>query len=119
MAHTDLDRTAPGRPVPGRRAAFARRLRFLRERAGKSQAAVAAAAGVDRSFYVEVEGAKHSVSVDKVFLIADALGIAVAELFTGLDERTGRPETAGDPLTGDAGSAAPREPAADQAPSQP
>lgn len=93
MAHTN-----PDSAIPDRRAAFARRLRFLRERAGKSQAVVAAAAGVDRSFYVEVEGAKHSVSVDKVFLIADALGIAVAELFTGLDEPTGRPEIVEDSL---------------------
>ncbi|MFL6122124.1 helix-turn-helix domain-containing protein [Actinophytocola sp.] len=75
--------TSSDRVVPERRAAFGRRLRLLREQAGLSQTAVAAAAGIDRSFYAEVEAAKHSITIDKVFLIADALGVPVVELFNG------------------------------------
>lgn len=37
-----------------------------------------------RAFYVNVEGGKNNVSLDKVFALADALGVDVEELFTGL-----------------------------------
>ncbi|MFI7392048.1 helix-turn-helix domain-containing protein [Streptomyces tendae] len=67
--------------VPVQRLAFGRRLRALRTRAGLSQTAVAAAAGMDRSFYAEVEAAIHSVSVDRIPALARALGVGPHELF--------------------------------------
>ncbi|WP_171052816.1 helix-turn-helix domain-containing protein [Streptomyces marianii] len=71
-----------------RRVAFGRRLREVRERAGLTQTAAAKAAGLDRSFYAEVESARHSVSVDRLYAIADALGVSVHEL---LPDNLGRP----------------------------
>jgi transcriptional regulator with XRE-family HTH domain len=68
--------------VPPERLAFAARLRTLRKQARMTQAAVASAAGMDRSFYVEVEHGRHSVSIDKVHRIADVLGVPVHLLFT-------------------------------------
>jgi len=67
--------------VPPRRAAFAQRLRSLREAAGLTQTAMAKAAGIDRSYYVEVETGQHSVSLDRIFSIADALGLPAHALF--------------------------------------
>ncbi|RSS46767.1 XRE family transcriptional regulator [Streptomyces sp. WAC08241] len=63
-----------------RRIAFGRRVREVRERAGLTQTAAAKAAGLDRSFYAEVESARHSVSVDRLYAIADGLGVSVHEL---------------------------------------
>ncbi|MFR9753986.1 helix-turn-helix domain-containing protein [Nocardia sp. 004] len=76
--------------VRRRRIAFGKRLRTLRAEAGKSQAEVAAAAGTDRSFYVGVEAGYRNISIDKVFLIADALGVDVALLFSDLPGRADR-----------------------------
>jgi transcriptional regulator with XRE-family HTH domain len=70
--------------VLARRQAFGQRLRELRTRARRTQADIAAAAGVDRAFYVNIEGGKNNVSLDKVFALADALGVDVERLFTGL-----------------------------------
>lgn len=67
--------------VPSRRAAFARRLRTLRETAGLTQTAMAKAAGMDRSYYAEIETGQHSVSLDRIFSIADALGLPAHALF--------------------------------------
>ncbi|MET7685805.1 helix-turn-helix transcriptional regulator [Streptomyces sp. NPDC005423] len=67
--------------VPAQRLAFGRRLRALRTRAGLTQTAVAVAAGMDRSFYAEVEAAVHSVSVDRIPALAQALGVKPADLF--------------------------------------
>lgn len=67
--------------VRARRVQFASRLRDLRREAGLSQEAVAHQAGLDRSFYVEIETAKHSVMLDRVYDIADALGVSVRDLF--------------------------------------
>jgi transcriptional regulator with XRE-family HTH domain len=65
-------------PTQQRRAAFGRRLRTLREQAGLTQTALAAAAGLDRSFYNEVETGRHSISVDRAYALADALGVRLA-----------------------------------------
>ncbi len=77
MANTDSDPD-----FPAHRVLFGLRLRALRERKGLTQTAVAAAAGMDRSFYVELETARHSVSVDRVPALAKALGVEPHELFT-------------------------------------
>lgn len=67
--------------VRARRVQFASRLRDLRREAGLSQEVVAHQAGLDRSFYVEIETAKHSVMLDRVYDIAAALGVSVRDLF--------------------------------------
>jgi transcriptional regulator with XRE-family HTH domain len=54
-----------------------------------TQTAVAAAAGLDRSFYVEVEHARHSISVDRAHAIADALGVDIRDLFPGAPSDAG------------------------------
>ncbi|MEU9426262.1 helix-turn-helix transcriptional regulator [Streptomyces sp. NPDC048342] len=80
MANSDSDAG-----VPAQRLAFGRRLRALRIRAGKTQTAVAAEAGMDRSFYAEVEAAVHSISVDRIPALAKALGVTASELFQDAD----------------------------------
>jgi transcriptional regulator with XRE-family HTH domain len=64
-----------------RRRAFGQQLRAARERAGLSQTATARAAGMDRSFYVEIENGRHSVSVDRLHDIAAAIGVPIKDLF--------------------------------------
>ncbi|UQA34764.1 helix-turn-helix domain-containing protein [Streptomyces sp. HNA39] len=46
-----------------------------------TQTATAAAAGMDRSFYAEVEASVHSISVDRIPALAKALGVTPSELF--------------------------------------
>jgi transcriptional regulator with XRE-family HTH domain len=75
--------STPG--VVVRRRAFGLRLRELRANADRTQASVAAEAGVDRAFYVNVENGKNNISLDKIFALADALSVDVAELFRDLD----------------------------------
>jgi transcriptional regulator with XRE-family HTH domain len=77
---------ANGKPenliVPPRRAAFAERIKSLRENAGLTQTEAAKRAGIDRSYYAEVEAGLHSVSIDRIFAIADALDASPRDLFT-------------------------------------
>lgn len=73
--------TASDAAVKARRVQFASRLRDLRHAAGLTQEAVAQNAGLDRSFYVEIETAKHSVMLDRVYDIAEALGVSIRDLF--------------------------------------
>ncbi|MFP1629850.1 helix-turn-helix domain-containing protein [Streptomyces sp. 5K101] len=77
--------------VLARRQAFGRRLLALRMKADLSQAQLAQAAGLNRAFYVGVEGGKRNVSLDKVFTLADALHVDVAELFHHSDDQTETP----------------------------
>ncbi|MGQ0839906.1 helix-turn-helix domain-containing protein [Actinokineospora sp.] len=76
----------PGDPtkIELRRRAFAVQLRRIRTDQGLTQEQVAHDAGMDRSFYVDIENARHSVSVDKVFAISDAIGVSIEEIFRGL-----------------------------------
>ena len=67
-----------------RRVAFGQRLRELRLAAGLTQEQVAIRAGLDRAFYVDLENARHGVQVDRLYDIADALGVSCADLFTSL-----------------------------------
>ncbi|MEW2493950.1 helix-turn-helix transcriptional regulator [Streptomyces nodosus] len=75
-----------------RRQAFGRRLKDLRVRARLSQAQLAEAAGMNRVFYVGVEGGRRNVSLDKVFALADALGVDVGELFHDLTSSITEPQ---------------------------
>lgn len=47
---------------------------------------------MNRVFYVGVEGGRRNVSLDKVFALADALGVEVGELFADLDSLLNDPE---------------------------
>lgn len=60
--------------------AFGTALREARQAAGLTQEAVAHAAGMDRSFYNEVELAVHSTTLDRICELADVLGVSVADL---------------------------------------
>ncbi len=64
------------------RAAFGRRLRELRQRAGMTQQALADVVGIDRSFISDVETGRHSIAVDRAYQIAAALGVSINDLFT-------------------------------------
>jgi transcriptional regulator with XRE-family HTH domain len=64
-----------------RRNLFGERLRNERTQVGLTQEALALKAGLDRSFYVEIETARHSVTLDRVWDLADALDVPVAQLF--------------------------------------
>jgi len=46
-----------------------------------TQTAPAAAADLDRSFYVEIEHARHGITPDRIYTISQALGIPIHELF--------------------------------------
>ncbi|MEU9959846.1 helix-turn-helix transcriptional regulator [Streptomyces sp. NPDC050982] len=65
-----------------RRQALGRRLRDLRTAAPYTQAGLATAAGMDRAFYVGVEGGRRNISLDKLFALADALHVDIRDLFT-------------------------------------
>lgn len=68
-----------------RRREFGSRLRELRQAAGMTQETVALEAGLDRSFYVQLEGGKRTVSVERLWDIATALSVDVTVLFRETD----------------------------------
>ncbi|MDD2722366.1 MAG: helix-turn-helix transcriptional regulator [Gallionella sp.] len=63
---------------------FGLRLRTLRKARGLSQEAFADAAGLDRSYVGGVERGERNVSLLNIKKFADALEIAVEELFQGI-----------------------------------
>lgn len=72
------------RDIDRRRRAFGDRLRWLRRERGMTQEQLALSASIDRSFYVEVENARHSITLDKIFAISDALNVPMEDLFRGV-----------------------------------
>src|SRR5829696_3706334 len=64
-----------------RRMTLASRLRALREARGWSQETLARRAGVDRSFYADLELGNHSPRVDLLWDIAAAYGVPISDLF--------------------------------------
>jgi transcriptional regulator with XRE-family HTH domain len=60
---------------------FGDRLRALRRQAGLTQQALGAAAGLDSKTISRVEGGVYSPTLDRVFLIAAALGRPPVDLF--------------------------------------
>ena len=64
-----------------RRMTLASRLRALREARGWSQETLARRAGVDRSFYADLELGNHSPRVDLLWEIAAAYGVPISDLF--------------------------------------
>jgi len=55
-------------------------VRALREAAGESQVAAAAALGLNRGFLIGIEAGRRNVSVQRLFDIADHYGVAPAAL---------------------------------------
>lgn len=64
-----------------RRLVFGGNVRRYRQELGISQEQLAVSAGVDRKTINRVEQGVHSVRLDNVWLIADALEVDVRELF--------------------------------------
>ena len=71
-AATDTDRR--------RLAALAATIRELREAAGESKSAAAAAVGMTRCFLIGIEAVERNVSVERLFDIADHYGVRPASL---------------------------------------
>lgn len=74
------------------------RIRTLRKRAGISQESVAAAAGLTRTGYQQIESGKNGRSLDKLPKIAKALGCRIDDLFPEMDET---PDPEGKPVSAD------------------
>lgn len=74
----------PSDDVIRRRKALGANIKARRTSSGRTQEEVAIAANLDRSFYVEVERGKHSLVVDRLFAIADALGVRASDLLSGI-----------------------------------
>jgi transcriptional regulator with XRE-family HTH domain len=55
----------------------------MRESKGWTQEQLAEQAGLDRSFLADLEGARHSCAVDRLFDLATALGVTAASLLEG------------------------------------
>lgn len=61
---------------------FGRRVRQLRAARGLSQEEFAHVAGLDRSYMGGVERGERNISLENICLIAAALAVSPAELFT-------------------------------------
>jgi transcriptional regulator with XRE-family HTH domain len=60
-----------------------KRLRFLREKAGLTQAAIAELSGISYDYYQNIEqGKRPNVSIRLIHQIAKAYGLSVHELFS-------------------------------------
>ena len=68
------------------------RIRRLRKRAGISQESVAAAAGLTRTGYQQIESGKNGRTLDKLPKIAKALGCRIDDLFPEMDDVQGAGE---------------------------
>jgi len=66
---------------PQARAILAQNLRGLRATLGLSQEALAAKAGLHRTYVGSVERQERNVSVDAIEKLANALGVQMADLF--------------------------------------
>jgi transcriptional regulator with XRE-family HTH domain len=67
-----------------RRGALAERVRDLREERGWTQAQLAARAGLDRKTVNRLENATYSPAADRLFVVADALGVPASDLLAGI-----------------------------------
>jgi transcriptional regulator with XRE-family HTH domain len=67
---------------------FGERLRFCREKAGKSQSEVGTALGVSFQQIQKYENGTTSISLNRIFDFAANIGISMSSLFDGLDART-------------------------------
>lgn len=60
------------------------RIRALRGRKGWTQAEMAEKVGLDRSFLADVERGKRNISILNLALIAEGLGVTLAQMFSRL-----------------------------------
>lgn len=60
------------------------RIRALRGRKGWTQAEMAERVGLDRSFLADVERGKRNISILNLALIAEGLGVTLAQMFSRL-----------------------------------
>jgi transcriptional regulator with XRE-family HTH domain len=67
--------------------ALGERIRELRKKSGYSQEGFADAAGVHRTYMGTLERGEANVSLSNISKISTALGIALSELFRGVDKR--------------------------------
>jgi transcriptional regulator with XRE-family HTH domain len=76
---------SPNPSVQRRRLAFGSVVRAKRKSLGLSQEKLAERAGCDRQSINRVENAAYSPSLDRVFKLADALGMSLSDLFDEFD----------------------------------
>ena len=69
--------------VPAR-ARFAQLLRLQRQNRGLSQEALAALAGLHRTYVGSIERAERNISIDSMERLAEALGLDVSDLLVPL-----------------------------------
>ena len=84
---------SPNPSVQRRRLAFGAVVRAKRKALGLSQEKLAERAGCDRQSINRVENAAYSPSLDRVFKLADALGISLSDLFDEFDRVDSPAET--------------------------
>ncbi|WP_258907788.1 helix-turn-helix domain-containing protein [Actinokineospora sp. UTMC 2448] len=79
----------PASPVHPRlaenRARFGHRVAALRQGREWTQEQLAEASGFDRKTINRIENGRHAPSLDRVFVLADALNVPPVELFTWAD----------------------------------
>jgi transcriptional regulator with XRE-family HTH domain len=68
-------------PLAENRTRFGHRIAALRLQRDWTQEQLAEASGFDRKTVNRIENGRHSPSLDRVFILADALGIQPPELF--------------------------------------
>jgi DNA-binding XRE family transcriptional regulator len=88
---------SPNPSVQRRRLTFGQVVRVRRKALGLSQEKLAERAGCDRQSINRVENAAYSPSLDRVFRLADALGVSLSELFSDFDETDAAGSTSGPP----------------------
>jgi transcriptional regulator with XRE-family HTH domain len=74
-----------------RRQSVGRRIRSLRVDQGLSQEALALESGLSRNMIIGVEFGRRGMSFERLWDIADVLGIPITTLLSDLDEGNGHP----------------------------
>ena len=73
-----------------RQVEFGDRVRAYRQQLGLSQEALAAHAGINRTYVASLEAGMRNPSLDLMARLAIALGVDLGELLTGLQKKRGR-----------------------------
>ena len=70
---------------PSHRERFGDRIRVLRTEQGYTQETLAEASGLHRNYIGGIERGERNVGLDNVYLLAETLGVTVADLFPTSD----------------------------------